>query len=242
MNVDWLDQIDSYRLVEKLLAETAAPRSGAPTGAGLTQAGWLASGPSVALPRGPLVTIGFNEVLAARLSVRAYSPRPVEAAAVACILDAANEFDERMWPEEGRLAPRLQLLLLAQRVQGVGPGFYVHDPSRQLLIPIAPISGEEVTKALFLQEEFSLAPAVFVVVGALSAALRAGGSHAHRELLLRAGAAAHQGMLAALGMGLGGCLFAGLVADSWRKIIDVDGYSRIALFACAVGYAHDEGL
>ena len=237
MSADWLDKLDSFRLVDRLFEETSASRTRGRTNA--SQPPWPASGPQFDLPARLPAQMGLDEVLAKRLSVRSYTSRPAPLAAIAGMLEAAYEFDEQAWPANSRTGRGLSLLLLARQVEDIAPAIYLHVPSRRALTQIAVLPDETTLKALFLQEEFALAPAVVVVVGALSAALCTAGSHAHRELLLRAGAASHTAMLAALGRGLSGCIFAGLVANTWRRVAQIDGYTRIALFACAVGYAHE---
>jgi nitroreductase len=242
MNADWIAQFDSFSLVAQLFEETAASRAPARAELAPGPLVWTGSGPSMALPPRLQAVIGLEQILAQRRSVRSYKSQPVPLAAVADMLEAANDIDERTWPELSRAAPSLSLLLLARRVKDLAPAVYVHVPSRRMLMPIAAMPDETTLRALFLQEEFSLAPAVLVVVGSLSAAVHELESHAHRELLLRSGAAAHRAVLTGLGLGLGSCVFAGLVADSWRKLVNLDGYNRVALFGCAIGYPREEKL
>jgi nitroreductase len=55
-------------------------------------------------------------------------------------------------------------------------------------------------------------------------------------LLARAGAAAHAAWLAALGMGLDGTVFAGLLPAAVRELAGTDGYTSAPLFAFSLGW------
>jgi hypothetical protein len=88
---------------------------------------------------------------------------------------------------------------------------------------------------LVLQKEFAAAPVLCTVTGNLAAAQARHGGYGHRQLLVRAGAAAHAAWLAALRLDLVGTVFAGLLPQVLRDRAGADGYRRAPLFAFAAG-------
>lgn len=233
-------EFDPFHLVERLLADTAVARHPRYSGELGSPPAWPSVGPPVAMPARPQAFVGLDEALSGRVSIRSYTSQPVPFPAVTAILEAAQGFDEQTWPEGSRSGPALSLLLLARRVSGLAPSVYAFEPGTRSLLPIAPAPDEAASRELFLQEEFTLAPIVIIVVAPLAAALRAAGSHAYRELLIRAGAAAYGSVLAGLGLGLGGCVFAGLLPSGWGRVIGLEGYVRAALLACAIGHPGED--
>jgi hypothetical protein len=96
------------------------------------------------------------------------------------------------------------------------------------------------TDELLCQRELLSAPAILIMLGQLAASVAHRGTHGYRLLLLRAGAAAHSAWLAALSLGLSGCLFTGLIPSALRRHAGIDGYIHTPLLALAVGKA--EGI
>jgi Nitroreductase family len=90
-------------------------------------------------------------------------------------------------------------------------------------------------KDLAIQEEFMGAAALVIVLANLAGAVSAGRTHGYRQLLVRAGAAAHRAWLASLSLGLVGSVFAGLLPKALKNLAGTDGYSCAPLFAYAVG-------
>lgn len=189
----------------------------------------------VSLPPPRTATRDIKSALSGRISHRTFAEDFVPLDAVGTCLAAAMRGDVRNWRDEHEAGNNLELLLLALRVQGLVPGLYRYCPSNHALVFVAgPVATREVEQFV-LQREFSRAPAVVAVTGNLAAALDRHGRHGYRQLLLRAGAAAHYGYLAVLGLELGGCLFAGLLMKPLRELANLDGYREAPLFALSFG-------
>jgi nitroreductase len=158
------------------------------------------------------------------------------------MLSFAQRADLKEWPGVNRSGQSLTFAVLAQRVEDLEPGFYEYDSAKGLLrsgrVPLRP---DEIVK-LYVQGEFAAAPLAIWIAGNLAEACARHGAFGHRQLLLRAGAAGNRMWMAALGLGLGGTLVAGIDASASRKILGIDGYLKRALFAVAIGYPGRENL
>jgi len=194
--------------------------------------GAAAVAPRAALPE-PGDPGALDALLRRRTSVRTWARTPLAQEEVRTVVRAAGDADARLWPGEAAAGQGLELLLVAWRVAGLAPGLYAGlGLERAGELPTGPAAQE-----LVLQVEYAEAPALVLVLGDLAAAEARHGCHGHRLALLRAGAAAHAGWLAALGAGLVGGVFAGLLPGPLRGLAGVDGASRAQLFALAIGHA-----
>ncbi len=188
------------------------------------------------LPKPARDGLSLGEILGRRRSVRQYSQRPVEAAAIGDALHCASSMDQTEWPDEYRHPSPLSYLVLAKRVSGIPEGVYCYDASRHGLCQVRPPLSQAETLELFVQSEFAEAPALIWITGNLAAACASAGAKGHRHLLLRAGAAGHRLWMAALALGLSGCLLAGLIPGAARRLLGIDGYTTASLFAFAFGH------
>jgi SagB-type dehydrogenase family enzyme len=175
-------------------------------------------------------------VLANRKSIRAYGDRPIPLDHVSTSLYYAHAADVREWPEEHRFDLSLIYLLLVREVAGLEVGIYEYSPSRHAIIRLTPSLSHAQTTELLVQSEFADAPLLVWIAGNLSAACARHGAYGHRQLLLRAGAAAHRVWMTLLGLGLSGSLVAGLIPGVARKVLGLDGYQRASLIAISAGY------
>lgn len=139
------------------------------------------------------------------------------------------------WPEDCGVGLPLIYLVVAKRVTGLDAGVYEYDPSRCSLIRLASALSREETTELLVQEEFADAPFLVWIAGNLVGACARHGAHGHRQLLLRAGAAGHTFLMAALSLNLRGSLVAGLIPGAARKFLGLDGHRRASLLAVAAG-------
>jgi SagB-type dehydrogenase family enzyme len=130
----------------------------------------------------------------------------------------------------------LHFFVLACRINGLPPGAYEFEPQfHELRLLRRGLTQEEMV-GLFVQDDFADAPCIVWISGNLDQACRMYGAAGHRRLLLRAGAAGHRVLMAAMGLGLGGSMIAGLVPDAARQVIGLNGFDRASLFAIALGY------
>ncbi|HWG50623.1 MAG TPA: SagB family peptide dehydrogenase [Candidatus Acidoferrales bacterium] len=177
-----------------------------------------------------------SEVLSRRTSVRRYTPEMLSLCQLNTMLRCAYSGDAEDWLKLHKGEIPLKFVVLASRVEGLLTGVYEYDPSGERLGWIAEMPDSESMAELFVQREFVAAPLLIWIFGDLAAACARHGAFGHRQLLLRAGAAAHRLWLAALGMGLAGCLVGGMVPGAARRKFAFDGYRDATLLAFATGY------
>jgi SagB-type dehydrogenase family enzyme len=175
-------------------------------------------------------------ILTSRASVRHYTPEPVGEDQLSTMLHLAIQGDRNDWPQEYRAGRSLRLLALAWNVKGLAPGVYEYIDEDHALAPLACSLAMNNAIQLFVQSEFAAAPLIVWISGNLAAACAAYAAFGHRQLLLRAGAAAHRLWMAALAGGLGGTIVAGVVPGAARRLLDLDGYQKASLVAFAAGY------
>jgi SagB-type dehydrogenase family enzyme len=178
----------------------------------------------------------LGEVLSERRSVRRHTAYPVSLSQLSSMLGCAHHGDEVDWPEEHAEGRPLTFMILAFAVEGLESGVYTYDRHHHGLLFMRTAPTPKDTIELFLQPDFSSAPLICWMVGNLRKACAARGAFGHRQLLLRAGAAANRLWMASLGMGLLGCLVAGVVPGAARKQLGLDGYERAGLLAFATGH------
>ncbi|HET8887549.1 MAG TPA: SagB family peptide dehydrogenase [Candidatus Angelobacter sp.] len=171
-----------------------------------------------------------------RYSTRSYGYEPVSLSQISTMLHCAHAEDSHAWYEEHAAGLPLDFVVLAWNVEGCEPGVYRYRPEMRALAWLAPAPSKQNAQELFLQPEFAAAPAVIWSFANLAASCARHGAFGHRLLLLRAGAACHRLWMAGLGMGLAGCLVAGVVPGAARRQFGVDGYRQTSLLAFAVGY------
>jgi hypothetical protein len=193
-------------------------------------------GPLTALPAPAAPRAALGEVLPGRTAVRDYAGAPLSGAELSAMFAAADRMDARGWPAERAAGVDLELYCAAWRVTGVDTGLYRYLPEGSRLCRVASLPDGPEAEELVMQREFAEAAALVVITGNLAAALARHGSHGHRLLLTRAGAAGHAAWLAALRLHLVGTVFAGLLPNVLRERADADGYHRAALFAFAAAH------
>ncbi|MFI1994123.1 nitroreductase family protein [Actinoplanes sp. NPDC020271] len=230
---------DRYRLLGDLMIDSrldadAVRRPLAPVPAYLMPA--PDQGPIVELPAPAAPRATLDDVLPGRVAVRDYAPGPITAAEVSAILAAAETMDAQSWPGERAGGVGLEFFCAAWRVTGVDTGLYRYLPGRDALRRVASLPTGPAAAELVIQTEFADAAALLVVTGNLAASLDRHGSHGHRLLLSRAGAAGHAAWLAALRLRLAGTVFAGLLPHVLRERAGADGYHRAPLLAFAVAH------
>jgi hypothetical protein len=231
---------DRYRLLDGLLADTrldaaAARRPLRPVPAHLLTVS--DQGPVVVLPAPAPARAELGDVLFDRVAVRDYAPTALTTAEISAILAAADLMDAGSWPREAEAGLGLELYLAAWRVEGVDTGLYRYLPDRPALRRVADLPSGPEAAELVMQEEFAEAAALLLITGNLAGAIDRHGSHGHRLLLTRAGAAGHAAWLAALRLRLAGTVFAGLLPHVLRERAGADGYHRAPLLAFAAGHA-----
>lgn len=173
-----------------------------------------------------------ESVLRSRTSERHYAPGCVDLDDLDAVVRASARADALAWPQECGAGLTLAFLTVAWRVEGLAPGCYAHLESVEWVseVPVGLAA-----RATVLQPEYSEAPALVLLFGNIVAATGRHGDHGYRHLLVRAGAAAHAGWLAALGRGLVGSVFAGFLPDAARAMTGRCDMAARQLLALAVG-------
>ncbi|MBV2153699.1 nitroreductase family protein [Kitasatospora sp. SUK 42] len=185
---------------------------------------------------GPLVGDSLRSTLRRRKANRFFADQPVDADVLRRMVEAGHGADASLWPVE-RAARPLEFLVAARDVTGLRPAVHRHEPDG--FTPLADLAGTGELSALVLQPEFALAPAILVAVGSLEDATDSAGSHGHRLLLERSGAACAAAWLTAVDAGLSGSIFAGFLPSALRRLVGIDGFRRTQLLALAVGQARE---
>lgn len=185
--------------------------------------------PPVSQPKADLLT-----TLRVRRSIRDFAPVAVPAGLLGQIVAAGITDDHETWPGE-QVRGRLQVDVVALRVDGLEPGMFAFDAGARSYTPVAPLPAREVLYDMTIQREFCEAAAIVSIAADLEAAVAAHGAHGYRLLLGRASAAAYAMWLEAVAHGLVGSVFAGFIQASVRGPLVNDGASRHPIFALALG-------
>jgi hypothetical protein len=191
-----------------------------------------APGADVALrlppPSPPTRSVGM--AVAGRRAERSYADQPVSAADLHAVCAQARAAGGHDRPG----GAGVEVYAVVTRVDGIDAGVYRYVPTGHL--GRAGELGRAALREIFLQEEFSRAPVVLLLVGDLAAAIDARGSHGYRLLMTRAGAASQEAWIAAEQRALVGCVFAGVRGGHLADHVDIDGYHRTFLVAIALGH------
>jgi SagB-type dehydrogenase family enzyme len=235
------DSSDLQQVTEMLINEQRTAERGTRSGKWIVPKNILARvGQSSSIVKLPFPVRGGATVGSAfskRISVRQYSPDPIRALDIGTALHYAYSADMLDWPAENGAYLPLTFVILAKNVLGVQEGVYEYQPDRHGLESMGRCLSHAQSSELFIQGEFANAPAVIWVIGNLAGACARDGVSGYRRDLIRAGAAGHRLWMAAIGLGLSGCLVAGMVPSAGRRLLGLDGYKRAAYIAFATGYA-----
>lgn len=151
--------------------------------------------------------VSVEEALRQRRSVRSYSDAPLTLAEAGQLLWAAQGITGaqgfRTAPSAGALYP-LEVYLLAEHVQGLGPGAYRYRPESHDLLPIADgRKGSQLQAAALGQAAVGDAPAVLVLTAVYARTMGKYGERGIRYVHMEAGHAAQNIYLQAEALGLG---------------------------------------
>lgn len=192
----------------------------------------------------------LEALLARRLSVRRFAPRPLSAEALERLLWAAQgRLDggaRRTAPSAGGLYP-LSLAVVVRDVEDLAEGGYIQHPFAGLApVEAGPGPGRRVAEAAIGEQPWLFeAPAIVVVSGDLPAMLehfaeqQDDGRRGERYLAVEAGCAVHNAALCAAALGLGSVLVGGFNDTELREGLGhllEDGHVPLALLA--VGHPH----
>ena len=181
------------------------------------------------------VTLGraFNE----RSSQRSFAPREIELADINLILRSALD---------NVFGSMLSISVLVQRASSYSPGVYSVEPKTLSLVMTRKAFSREQVEQLFLTLDYGDTPAIFWISGSVPSDSEAGQQRGdYQTLLLRAGFLGHRLWMAALGLGLGGTLIAGVRSGTASRSAKFTVDGQISLMAFLCGYApgtNDESI
>lgn len=165
----------------------------------------------------------FWEIQRIRRSVHGYQKSPIPVADVAAVCEAAYD-----------AATNTEVLLVARNIEELAPGLYAYNGEHLRLLEELPADSPR-REEWFLQREFAFAPAVLIFVSSVSAC--GNSMHAYRQMMVHVGGQCQDAALAAVGVGLGGVIFAGLLMVGLLDL-GIDGFERTGV----VGYAFGRPL
>lgn len=208
---------------------------------------YAAPGDRLALPDPALVPdegVSLEAAIRARRSRRGFTGEPVTLAQLSKLLHLTYGLTGAVEPsgEMGRAAPSagarypLELFPVVRHVEGVAPGVYHYHPESHSLERVeARDVGDELSRALFGQP-FVPHAAVTVLFGAIfPRTLLKYRERGYRLVLLDAGHAAENLMLAATAMGLGSTGLGGFLDDALNDLVRLNGEDENVLYAVSVG-------
>ncbi|MFF3442830.1 SagB family peptide dehydrogenase [Streptosporangium sp. NPDC002721] len=199
--------------------------------------------PRVALPYElPPSKIGLDEALIGRESARGFGRGPVGLPDVSKVLRCAYGVTRpnadgryprpfRAVPSGGALYP-LELYLWARDVSGLVKGLYHYDPTAHELHEL----GEFEAGSCFVQSELvASAPAVVLVSAVFQRSAFKYGERGYRFVLIEAGHAVHNAMLAASGRGLAAVPVGGYFDRELDDLLGFDGLHESVVYSLLLG-------
>ena len=191
--------------------------------------------PAVILPEPARGGRLLSDVLTRRVSVRRFAQEPVVLDHLSTMLFCAAQGDAEDWPVEQTEEHRLKFLVIASRFRGAEPGVYSYDARNHRLQWLKPALTQQERVELFVQREFSQAPAVVWIYGNLAGACARHGDSAIACCYCGPGPR-HRLSTAANALGIASCL----VGRKWcsgagRRQFGFDGYLRASLIGFATG-------
>jgi SagB-type dehydrogenase family enzyme len=188
----------------------------------------------------------LGDTLGRRRSQRTFADSPLPLAALAAVLRAAygvtgalqaGEAAQpvRAAPSGGALYP-LELTVAARRVDGLSPGLYHFDPLDDALEELR-TGAVPIAAATPFADVAAGAAAVLVVSGVFWRSRFKYGLRGYRFVLLEAGHAAQNALLAAAALALAAVPLGGFYDRRVDELIEADGVDESALYLVCVGPA-----
>ena len=185
-----------------------------------------------AMPGGPRpqVVPALAPALAERRSVREFASRPVPVNLLEFACRAGIEVERASWPTARHGECGTGIAVAVWDVTGLPQGIFRYLPAEGRFLPVA-----EVECHGDLRARYAAAPALLLVYGSLDKAREPSPQNGYQRLLVRAGTLGYAAMLAALSMGLGGCLF-GRASSSVSRSLRTGDDRLIHLLTVAIGW------
>jgi SagB-type dehydrogenase family enzyme len=211
------------------------------------------SRPAVSLPRGRRALFGarLDDTLRSRRSQRgAFQGSAVALGDLGALLElslgATGELAApgepggaplvlRAWPSAGALYP-LEFYLVALHCESLAPALYHYDSRRHALASLGPCPARgELARLLLADGMLDTAAAALVVTGIFERTQIKYGERGYRFLLLEAGHAAQNVLLAAHALGLSAVPIGGFLEDPLGKLFGIDPAAESPVYVVLLG-------
>jgi len=149
------------------------------------------------------LTEPIEDCLTRRRSVRHFEAAAVPRSQILGAIEAARAAEEAVWPRDRHGGLRLDFLLAAFDVTGLGQGIYATGRTGTELL------SEDLGYLDVLREQYLAAPALLLLCADLNQACRDAGPAGYPAALTRAGTAGYAAWLWSISAGLAGCLLGG---------------------------------
>lgn len=198
--------------------------------------------PLIPLPEPAPLKAPLGDVIKHRSSLRQFGPGSVSLEALSAILEATQGVRETVGDHVLRYVPSagnrhaLELYLIARRVDNLEPGIYRYYPLSHGLEPVAPPLAEEaLTQATLGQAFLEHAPLTLIYSAVPYRMEWRYGPTSYRVLLMDAGHAMQNAILAGEALGLGSCPVAAYDQQAMDVILGIDGSNELTLYLAAMG-------
>jgi SagB-type dehydrogenase family enzyme len=195
--------------------------------------------PFVPLPDPKLPEVSLAAAIRARKSISEFSGDPIALVQASTLLHCAYgrlESHRRVVPSAGGLYS-LELFLLALRVDDLPQGAYRYETLEHGLERLPAVPGRSVRSAFVVPTDADRAAALLVLAGVFWRARFKYGTRGYRFVLLEAGHAAQNVLLAASTLELGAVPFGGFYDRPLDEIVMLDSVHESVLYAVLVGRA-----
>jgi SagB-type dehydrogenase family enzyme len=203
--------------------------------------------PSIALPPPDGPAADFITLTGQRASCRHFTADPLSLGEVSCLASAtygttgyadlgAVLLPERPVPSGGGLYP-LELYFLMRQGAPIHAGVFHYHPYTHVLEQLRDVAlPKPYVQYLFMgQQWFADAAAIAILTAVPRRTARKYGDRGYRYLLLEAGHAAQNLVLAATALGLGTCCGGGFFDDELAGLLHADIETEIPVYAVAIG-------
>jgi SagB-type dehydrogenase family enzyme len=200
--------------------------------------------PFVPLPEPKLPDVSLDAAIRGRKSIRQFSGEPVGLGQTSTLLHCAYgrlESHRRVVPSAGGLYS-LELFLLALGVDDLPQGAYRYDTLAHGLEKLPAVPGRSVRSAFVVPTDADSSAALLVLAGVFWRTRFKYGTRGYRFVLLEAGHAAQNVLLAASALELAALPFGGFYDRQLDEILMLDSVHESVLYAMLVGCAGSESL
>lgn len=200
------------------------------------------------VPLPPREVGGLGNLIARRVSCRAYAAKPLPLAILSEMLAGAYgptrivrlptgvEMDSRAVPSAGGLYP-LELYLLCRRVEDLSDGLYHYRILEHGLEPLrGAVSHEEASTFLLAEPFIENANVILFMAAIFDRTLHKYGPRGYRYILLESGHVAQNLCLLATERALGSLCIGGFMDGKTNAFLGLDGTDEAVVYALAFGH------